>query len=127
MAAHKSQDRIDRLLDAIDLIQQDEKREARDVLRQLIQEDSNFEHAWLWMAVAVETLDQSTICLDNVLRVNPANTHAAGALYRLRRSEIEMKKRRARLQLVRNVSLATMWLLVIFLLNAMMFTMMLVG
>ncbi|MDX2076769.1 MAG: hypothetical protein SFZ02_10085 [bacterium] len=114
--------RIDRLLDAVDLIKEDKQQEAYDILRSLIQEDGNFEHAWLWMAVVVKSLDQAIVCLDNVLRVNPENTSAAGALYRLRESEMLMEKRRERLRNARNVSLIFLWVLTIALLYIMLFT-----
>ncbi len=114
--------RIDRLLDAIDLVKDDRREEARGVLRELIHEDSDFEDAWLWMSVAVDSLDQSSICLDNVLRVNPRNGEAAGALQRIRATEIVLEKRRARLRLWRDLTLASMWLLVIVLLYAMLFS-----
>ena len=114
--------RIDRLLDAIELVETDQREEALILLRELIQEDNNFEDAWLWMAVAVDSLDQSTICLDNVLRVNPNNSQAAGALYRLRETEIQMEKRRNRLGLYRDLSLGIMWLLVIALLYGVIIT-----
>ncbi|MEL7235027.1 MAG: hypothetical protein AAGK74_11045, partial [Chloroflexota bacterium] len=55
----QSTHRIDRLLDAIDLIKEDRREEARVLLRQLINEDGNFEDAWLWMSVAVDSIDQS--------------------------------------------------------------------
>jgi hypothetical protein len=114
--------RIDRLLDAVDLIKEDKQQEAYDILRSLIQEDGNFEHAWLWMAVVVKSLDQAIVCLDNVLRVNPDNTSAAGALYRLRESEMLMEKRRERLRNARNLSLIFLWVLTIALLYIMLFT-----
>lgn len=114
--------RIDRLLDAIDLVKDDRREEARSVLRELIHEDSNFEDAWLWMSVAVDSLDQSSVCLDNVLRVNPRNNEAAGALQRIRAAELMLEKRRARLRLWRDLTFASMWLLVVLLLYAMLFS-----
>jgi tetratricopeptide (TPR) repeat protein len=114
--------RIDRLLDAIDLIKEDKRQEAYDILRSLIAEDGNFEHAWLWMAVVVKSLDQAIVCLDNVLRVNPNNTSAAGALYRLRETEMLMEKRREQLRNARNLSLISLWVLTVALLYVMLFT-----
>lgn len=105
-------ERIDRLLDAIELVKANRRREARDLLRDLIQEDNDFEDAWLWMSVAVDSLDQSSLCLDNVLRVNPKNSEAAGALYRIRIPEMEMEKRRTRLRFYRDLAFMTMWLLI---------------
>ncbi len=108
--------RIDRLMDAIDLVKSDKREEARAVLRDLIREDANFEDAWLWMSVAVDSLDQASICLDNVLRINPKNYAAAGALYHLRIPQLEMERRRSRLRMVRDISLTLMWALVLFVL-----------
>lgn len=115
-------DRIDRLLDAIDLVRAGEYDQARTLLRELIHDYNDFEDAWLWMSVVVDTLDQSEICLDNVLRVNPNNTQAAGALYRLRESEMLMEKRRARLRLYRDLCLGFMWILLVGLLYAVLFS-----
>jgi hypothetical protein len=108
-----SSEEIDRLLDAIELVKADRRKEACAVLRDLIHENNDFEDAWLWMSVAVESIDQSTICLDNVLRLNPNNMFAAGALYRLRESDRQMEKRRARYRFNRDLSLVLMWILVI--------------
>lgn len=117
-------DRIDRLMDAIDLVKQDRRTEAVPLLRQLIREDGNFEAAWLWMSVAVDSLDQSSVCLDNVLRVNPNNSEAAGALYRIRGPERLLEKRRARLRFYRDSALVGMWVLIVVLLYAMLFSFM---
>lgn len=115
-------ERIDRLLDAMDLVREDRRDEARHLLRDLIREDNNFEDAWLWMSVAVDSLDQSSICLDNVLRVNPANLEAAGALYRIRVPELEQEKQRAQLRLRRDLAIAGMWALVLIVLFAVLLT-----
>ncbi len=114
--------RIDRLLDAIELVKEHRPQEALPILRQLIQEDHNFEDAWLWMSVAVPSTDQSIICLDNVLRINPENWQAAGALYRLRESELVVEKERNRLRTNRDMALAFMWLLVLLILGAVFFS-----
>jgi hypothetical protein len=105
--------RIDRLLDAIELVKANRRDEARHLLRNLIREDSDFEEAWLWMSVAVDSLDQASVCLDNVLRVNPDNYEAAGALYRIRIPEMKMKKRRSHLRMYRDMAFTILWLLVI--------------
>jgi hypothetical protein len=109
-------ERIERLMDAIDCIKADEREEARRILRELIRQDSNFEDAWLWMSVAVDTLDQTSICLDNVLRVNPGNAAAAAALHNLRIPQMDMERRRARLRMIRDVSNGLLWVLVAFVL-----------
>ena len=115
---HAAGDRVDRLLDAIEMVKDNRHAEARHLLRELIREDANFEDAWLWMSVAVDSLDQSSICLDNVLRVNPKNSEAAGALYRIRIPELEMEKRRSRLRFYRDFALTAMWFVILVLLAA---------
>jgi hypothetical protein len=105
--------RIDRLLDAIELVKANHRHEARLLLRDLIREDSDFEDAWLWMSVAVDSLDQASVCLDNVLRVNPHNYEAAGALYRIRIPEMKMRKRRSHLRMYRDMAFTVMWIIII--------------
>ena len=122
MTEQEAAHRIDRLMDAIDLIKEDRREEARRLLRELIQENNDFEDAWLWMSVAVDSLDQSSLCLDNVLRVNPGNSGAAGALYRIRKPEILEERRRGRIRLYRDLAFGAMWLLVLVLLYAMLLT-----
>lgn len=114
--------RIDRLLDAVDLLREDRRPEAIRILRELIREDGDFEDAWLWMSVAVDSVDQSAVCLDNVLRVNPANAAAAGALSRMRGPELQLEQQRRRLRLWRDLAYGAMWLLVLTLLYTLMFT-----
>jgi tetratricopeptide (TPR) repeat protein len=104
--------KIDRLLDAIEFVKADKRAEAMPLLRQLIQEDNNFEDAWLWMSVAVENIDQSIICLDNVLRINPNNMNAANALYRLRLAEAEAERERVRLRQLRDWAFTALWILI---------------
>lgn len=61
--------------------------------------------------------------LDNVLRVNPNNADAAGALYRITIPEIEMEKRRARLRFYRDLALTSFWMVIGFVLVFAMFGM----
>ncbi len=121
-AADPRHARIDRLLDAVDLLREDRRAEAIRILRELIREDGDFEDAWLWMSVAVDSVDQSAVCLDNVLRVNPANAAAAGALSRMRGPELQLEQQRKRLRLWRDLAYGAMWLLVVTLLYTLMFT-----
>jgi tetratricopeptide (TPR) repeat protein len=110
--------RIDRLLDAIELVKANRREEARHILRELIREDKDFESAWLWMSVAVDSVDQSIICLDNVLRINPDNADAATALYHLRKNEAASQKRRDTLRYYRDITLVALWALIMILLFA---------
>lgn len=103
--------RVDKLLDAIELVKADQRDKARTLLREIISEDSNFEDAWLWMAVTVDSLDQSAVCLDNALRVNPRNADAAGALVRIRAPEIAQAQQRNQLRFYRDLVVGLMWLL----------------
>jgi hypothetical protein len=114
--------RVDRLLDAVDLIKEERRQEAVGVLRELIHEDADFEDAWLWMSVAVDSLDQSSVCLDNVLRVNPDNMQAAGALHRIREPEMLHEKRRTRLIRIRDTARVIMWMLTVTLLYQILFS-----
>jgi hypothetical protein len=108
----RSPEQIERLLDAVELIKDDRRSEAFAMLRTLINEDSDFEDAWLWMSMAVDSLDQSAVCLENVLRVNPANGHAAGALYRMREPEREVEQRRDTLRSLRDITTLLLWMLI---------------
>jgi hypothetical protein len=114
--------RIDRLLDAIELVKEDKRDAALPLLRGLIREDGDFEDAWLWMSVAVDSLDQAMICLDNVLRINPRNGDAATALYRLQMKEFASQRKREQLRSYRDLSLTVLWLLIIILLVAIFLT-----
>jgi tetratricopeptide (TPR) repeat protein len=111
-----SNNKIDRLLDAIELVKADSREEAMSILRGLIREDSDFEEAWLWMSLVVENLDQSILCLDNVLRINPDNVNAATALYHLRQAELAAEEKRARLRGYRNWAIVSMWTLIMLIL-----------
>jgi hypothetical protein len=121
-AADPRHARIDRLLDAVDLLREDRRPEAIRILRELIREDGDFEDAWLWMSVAVDSVDQSAVCLDNVLRVNPANAAAAGALSRMRGPELQLEQQRKHLRFWRDLAYGAMWLLVVTLLYTLLFT-----
>jgi hypothetical protein len=105
-------ERLDRLLDAIELVNSNRRAEAQAILRELIREDSDFEAAWMWMSVAVDTLDQASICLENVLRINPKNQVAAGALYHTRLSELQMENRRGELRFLRDMAQSVTWMLI---------------
>lgn len=113
---------LDKLLDAVELVKLNQHDKANELLREIIREDSDFEYAWLWMSVTVESLDQSSVCLDNVLRVNPTNHYAAGALSRIREPERNMQRRRGRVQFYRDVAFFLMWGFIIVLLYVMLVT-----
>lgn len=118
----KQNHKIDRLLDAIELVKADKQSEALPILRDLIREDSNFEDAWLWMSLAVDEMDQSIICLDNALRINPDNVQASTALYHLRQVELAAEKKRDELRRYRDFSAIALWVLIGILLLATIMT-----
>jgi len=103
-------EQVDRLLDAIDLLNADQREAARLILRDLIHQDSDFEDAWLWMSVAVDTLDQATVCLENALRINPENVRAAEALLRLRAPDLAITQRRDALRNLRDLTSGLFWM-----------------
>jgi hypothetical protein len=105
-------DRRQRLLDAIELVEAERRPEARAVLHDLIREDPDFLEAWLWMSVAVDSLDQASICLDNVLRIEPGNTAAASALYRIRIPELALERERTRLRMARDLATSLLWIVI---------------
>jgi hypothetical protein len=78
----------------IEAAQQGDKRTARNLLKQVLSEDEKNELAWMWLASAVETLDERRACLQKVLQINPNNARAREALNRLG-SGREDKDRRA--------------------------------
>lgn len=104
-------EQLDRLLDAIDLLNANQHEQARQLLRELIREDSNFEDAWLWMSVAVDTMDQATVCLENALRINPKNGRAAEALLRLRAPDMAITQRRDTLRNWRDLTSSLFWMI----------------
>jgi tetratricopeptide (TPR) repeat protein len=54
--------------------------EARQALLQVVDLDRRNEQAWLWLSGVVESLDERRTCLENVLAINPNNTHAQAGL-----------------------------------------------
>lgn len=115
-------EQVERLFDAIEYLKADRREEARQLLRSVIAENSDFEDAWLWMSLAVDTRDQTVICLDNALRINPDNERAALALNFLRAGDLVLAERRGRYRLFRDLSLMSMWLLVVVSLCGMLVT-----
>ena len=67
----------------IEAAQQGDKKTARNLLKQVLAEDPNNELAWMWLASAVESLDERRACLQKVLQINPNNARAREALSRL--------------------------------------------
>ncbi len=56
------------------------KEEAREALLQVVELDEQNEQAWLWLSSTVDSAEEKRICLENVLTINPGNTHAQAGL-----------------------------------------------
>lgn len=62
--------------EAIRVLKAGNKAEARQLLERATELDSYNEQAWLWLSGVVETDEDQRTCLNNVLFINPNNTHA---------------------------------------------------
>lgn len=67
----------------IEAARRGDKAAAQVLLREVVAADRQNELAWMWLASAVESLDERRVCLENALRINPNNTRAREALRRL--------------------------------------------
>lgn len=61
---------------AIALLTEGRKGEARELLGQVVAQDAENEQAWLWMSRAASTDRQRRVCLETVLEINPDNKAA---------------------------------------------------
>lgn len=59
------------------------RKEARRLLEQLLEQDDSNEQAWIVLAGVVETPRERRICLENALEINPNNSRAKEALLAL--------------------------------------------
>ena len=58
--------------------------EARQLLEAVLDADERNERAWLWLSGVVDSDEERTICLENVLSINPDNQAARKGLAALR-------------------------------------------
>jgi hypothetical protein len=56
------------------------KVEARQLLEAVLDADERNEWAWLWLSGVVDSDEERTICLENVLSINPDNQAARRGL-----------------------------------------------
>ena len=56
------------------------RQEARDLLLQVVELDEQNESAWLWLSGVVDSDDDKTVALENVLALNPNNEWAKRGL-----------------------------------------------
>jgi Flp pilus assembly protein TadD len=73
--------------DTNDLLQQGiayakagQREEARGILLQVVELDEQNESAWLWLSGVVDSDDDKTVALENVLALNPNNEWAKRGL-----------------------------------------------
>jgi hypothetical protein len=64
--------------------------EARKLLTQVLEQDERNEKAWLWLTGVVDTDEERTTCLENVLAINPNNEVAQRGMKALRKSSPEL-------------------------------------
>ena len=53
-----------------------QRREARALFKRAIQLDDTNEQAWLWLSAVLDDPSQQRMCLERVLKINPANARA---------------------------------------------------
>lgn len=58
---------------AIQAARRGEKKEARDLLLQVVDVEPRNELAWIWLSGLVDSLEDRIIACENVLTINPAN------------------------------------------------------
>lgn len=71
------------LRNAIEYVKANRKAEARRLLEQIVSLDQMNEQAWLWLSACVESVEEQSICLENVLAINPNNQKALKGLQAL--------------------------------------------
>ncbi len=74
------------LLQAVNLIKAGQRTEARELLRELLQEDRKNELAWLWYAECAESKIARIQILESCVRANPQANQAWLLLTELRRA-----------------------------------------
>ena len=57
-----------------------QKETARNLLTRVVEQDEHNLTAWLWLADAVDSLDDKQVCLENVLTLDPENQAARKGL-----------------------------------------------
>jgi len=73
----------DLLRQAITAIKSGDKALGKQLLVQVLEQDSRNEHAWLWLSQCVTSHEQKLDCIKRVLDINPSNATAQKELARL--------------------------------------------
>ncbi len=66
--------------EALSLLEKGNKAAARDLFTTLLRTDQTNADYWLWMSASVDTRQERIFCLENVLKLDPANTRAQRGL-----------------------------------------------
>ena len=60
-----------------------QRRQARALLAQVLQADTDNIRAWMWLSTVVDSLAEQKLCLKRLLALDPGNKQAQAALARL--------------------------------------------
>jgi hypothetical protein len=77
-------DAMDKFAQAKEYLQAGDKARAKQLLVEIVQAEPRNEQAWLWMSAALDDPGQQRYCLEQVLKIDPANQQAAAALLKLK-------------------------------------------
>ena len=92
------------LLDqAISSIKAGNKSQGRQLLIQVLEQDSKNELAWLWLSQCVSNTEQKLDCLKRVLEINPNNAQAKEEITRIQTLSQIKSQPQAPVQPVRTV------------------------
>jgi|GEM_PF-712666 len=69
-----------------------QREQARQSLLRVIEQDEASIPAWLWLSTVLDDREERRICLENVLTLDPDNTHARAGLLRLDQPAQEDRK-----------------------------------
>ena len=72
-----------------------ERRQARDLLLRVVEQDENNVSAWLWLSAVVDSPEDQEVCLSNVLALDPSNQAAARGMIAVRKTLVDDYVRRA--------------------------------
>jgi hypothetical protein len=71
------------LFQAIELVKNNNKDKAYDILSNIVKREPRNELAWFWLSTCVEKVDHKIYCVNQVLEINPNNDAAKNALVTL--------------------------------------------
>ena len=76
------------LKDGVEAVKRGNRVRGRELLLQVVQQDSGIEQAWWWLSRAVEDPQEELKALENVLFINPKHTEAQRRLLQLRQDQL---------------------------------------